>query len=186
MANIMTTYVKIVNLNEETFGKIKELFETESSDSAYVDVLKHINKVYGTEYTDYADLLIDWMNDNVGSKRLSIEFNDLEFSPQIDLTIESAWSVPAAYLEKLTSVLTEWDKEIALYGTYEDESYDPIGAFVYAHDYDDIEDFYDEIDVEQMWDDDDYREEIYDQLHAHRDSLYEGYLEVKKEREEEN
>lgn len=179
----MTTYVKMVNLNEETFNRVKELFETESSDSTYVDVLKHINKLYNTEYSDYSDLKSEWMNENVGSKTLSIEFNDLEFSPQINLIIESTWSVPTTYLEKLISVLTEWDKEIAIYGTYEDESYNPIGAFVYAFDYDDIED-YDEVDGERMYDDDDYREEIYDSLHDHRDSLYESYLEVKQEKEE--
>ena len=27
MANTMTTYVKIVNLNEESFSKVKELFD---------------------------------------------------------------------------------------------------------------------------------------------------------------
>ncbi len=183
MANTMTTYVKMVNLNEETFNRVKELFKTESSDSAYVNILKHINKLYNTEYSDYSDLKSEWMNENVGSKTLSIEFNDLEFSPQINLIIESAWSVPTTYLEKLISVLTEWDKEIAIYGTYEDESYNPIGAFVYAFDYDDIED-YDEVDGERMYDDDDYREEIYDSLHDHRDSLYESYLEVKQEKED--
>jgi hypothetical protein len=36
-----------------------------------------------------------------------------------------------------------------------------------------------------MWDDEDYMYQIMDELHDHRDSLYEGYLEVKKEREEE-
>jgi len=52
MANIMTTYVKVVNLNEETFKQIKELFETEEFNSAYVDLFKHINKLYGTEFDD--------------------------------------------------------------------------------------------------------------------------------------
>lgn len=36
-----------------------------------------------------------------------------------------------------------------------------------------------------MSDDEDYRVEIYDELHAYRDSLWESYLDVKKEREEE-
>ena len=81
--------------------------------------------------------------------------------------------------------MNEFDKDIVAYGTYEDESYSPIGAFVYGFDYDDIED-YDEVDGQRMWDDDDYKDDIMDKLHDHRDSLYEGYLEVKKEREEDN
>jgi hypothetical protein len=44
---------------------------------------------------------------------------------------------------------------------------------------------YDEVDSEKMWEDDDYREEMHDELHEHRDSLWESYLEVKKDREEE-
>jgi hypothetical protein len=71
------------------------------------------------------------------------------------------------------------------YGTYEDEGYSPVGAFVYGYDYDDIED-YDEVDSERMWEDDDYNEEIYSELYSLRDGLYESYLEVKKEREEDD
>jgi hypothetical protein len=59
-----------------------------------------------------------------------------------------------------------------------------MGVFLYAYDYDDMED-YDEFDSEKMWEDDDYREEMHDELHELRDSLWEGYLEVKKDREEE-
>jgi hypothetical protein len=46
--------------------------------------------------------------------------------------------------------------------------------------YDDIED-YDEVETDKMFQDDDYMEEIYDGLYELRDSLYEGYLEVKNE-----
>ena len=81
--------------------------------------------------------------------------------------------------------MNEFDKDIVAYGTYEDESYSPIGAFVYGFDYDDIED-YDEVDGQRMWDDDDYKDDIMDKLHDHRDAMYESYLVVKKEREEDN
>ena len=37
-----------------------------------------------------------------------------------------------------------------------------------------------------MWNDDDYNEEIYSELYSLRDNLYEAYLEVKKEREEDD
>ena len=185
MANTMTTYVKICNLNEETFNKAKVLFETERENNADVKVVEHFNKLFGTEFNNtdnYPDRA--WMDENIGAKWIRIEFGDVEFSPEVDVFIESAWNVPTEYIQKVVEVLNEYDKNIVAYGTYEDEGYSPIGAFVYGFDYDDIED-YDEVDSQRMWDDDEYNEEIMDGLHSHRDSLYEGYLEVKKEREEE-
>jgi hypothetical protein len=184
MANMMTTYVKIVNLNDETRKKVLDLFSTPEN-SSYVNIIENLNKVYGENFTDGESLSREWMDDNVGSKSLEIETSsDGEESDYFDLILTSAWGVPTGYLEKLTSLLNEIDEEVALYGTYEDESYEPMGAFVYAYDYDDMED-YDEVDSEKMWEDDDYREEMHDELHEHRDSLWESYLEVKKDREEE-
>ena len=185
MANTMTTYVKIVNLNEETFNKVKELFETEGENSSIVNLTNHFNGLFDWEYdeTDYNQR--EWMDENIGSKWISVEFNGSEYSPEVDLIIESKWSVPTEYIQKVVEFLNKVDKDIVAYGTYEDEGYSPIGAFVFGYDYDDIED-YDEVDGERMWNDDDYNEEIYDGLYSHRDSLYEAYLEVKKEREEDD
>lgn len=185
MANTMTTYVKIVNLNEETFNKVKELFETEGENSSIVNLTNHFNGLFDWEYdeTDYNQR--EWMDENIGSKWISVEYNGSEYSPEVDLIIESKWSVPTEYIQKVVEFLNKTDKDIVAYGTYEDEGYSPIGAFVFGYDYDDIED-YDEVDGERMWNDDDYNEEIYDGLYSHRDSLYEAYLEVKKEREEDD
>lgn len=185
MANTMTTYVKIVNLNEETFNKVKELFETEGENSSIVNLTNHFNGLFDWEYdeTDYNQR--EWMDENIGSKWISVEYNGSEYSPEVDLIIESKWSVPTEYIQKVVEFLNKTDKDIVAYGTYEDEGYSPIGAFVFGYDYDDIED-YDEVDGERMWNDDDYNEEIYNGLYSHRDSLYEAYLEVKKEREEDD
>lgn len=185
MANTMTTYVKVCNLNEETFGKLKELFETEGENSSEVKVVEHFNKLFGEEFNGVDDIDREWMNENIGSKSIRIEFGDVEFTPEVDLILETAWNVPTEYIQKVVEVLNEVDKDIVAYGTYEDEGYSPVGAFVYGHDYDDIED-YDEVDSERMWEDDDYNEEIYSELYSFRDGLYESYLEVKKEREEDD
>lgn len=187
MANTMTTYVKIVNLNEETFGKVKELFETEGENSSQVEVTNHFNKLFETEFNN-TDKYMDreWMDENIGSKWIRIEFGDVEYAPDVDLVLETAWNVPTEYIQKVVEVLNKLDKDIVAYGTYEDEGYSPVGAFVYGYEYDDIED-YDEFDAERIWGDDDYMEEMYDALYEHRDSLYESYLEVINERKiEEN
>ena len=182
MANTMTTYVKVCNLNEETFNKVKELFETEGENSSDVKVVEHFNKLFKTEFNN-TDKYMDreWMDENIGSKWIKIEFGDVEYTPEVDLVIETAWNVPTEYIQKLVEVLNELDKNIVAYGTYEDEGYSPVGAFVYGYDYDDIED-YDDVDSDRVWGDDDYMEEMYDALYQHRDSLYESYLDVIEER----
>jgi hypothetical protein len=63
--------------------------------------------------------------------------------------------------------------------------FEPMGAFVYAYDYVDLEDYVVEIDVNDMLEDEEYRYEVMNDLYEHRDAMLEGYLEVKKEREEE-
>jgi hypothetical protein len=80
------------------------------------------------------------------------------------------------YLKKVRDILTQWDKNISLSGIYIDESFSPIGAFVFAHDYDDIEDYDDDVDFDEMMNDDDYYERTYDELYSLRESLYQSYL----------
>ena len=90
---------------------------------------------------------LDWWYDNVGSKWLEVESAVTEdFESEVQLYMTSAWSVPTQFLEKLSKILTEINKEVVIYGTYEDESLEPMGAFVYGDDYDDIEDLDIEID----------------------------------------
>ena len=193
MANVMTTYVKIKNLDEETHKKLVDLYQTESDSFTDKDLLPHFNKLYDRNFNDTDNFYgIAFMTDNVGSKWLNIEFGCWsteefkQYSDTVDLVLESAWNVPTLYLEQLTAVLTEINKDVVLYGTYEDESWEPMGAFVYAYEYDDIEDYDEEVEVEDMLQDEDYRYEVMNDLREHRDSLYEAYLEVKAEREEED
>ena len=187
----MTTYVKIKNLDEESHKKLVDLFQTKGETFTDEDLLPHFNKLYDRNFNDTHNFYgISFMIDNVGSKWLTIEFGCWSFeefkqySDTVDLILETAWNVPTKYLEQLTSVLTEINKDIIVYGTYEDESYEPIGAFVYADDYDDIEDYDDEVDVDSMLNDEEYRYETMNNLYEHRDMLLEAYLQVKQEREE--
>ena len=193
MANVMTTYVKIKNLDEETHKKLVDLYQTESDSFTDKDLLPHFNKLYDRNFNDTDNFYgIAFMTDNVGSKWLNIEFGCWsteefkQYSDTVDLVLESAWNVPTLYLEQLTAVLTEINKDVVLYGTYEDESWEPMGAFVYAYEYDDIEDYDEEVEVEDMLQDEDYRYEVMNDLREHRDAMYEAYLEVKAEREEED
>ena len=175
MANTMTTYVRVGNLNEETHKIFVDLFENTD------DLLSHLNKIYSTEFSDYGELDRAWMLENVGAKWINIECEDLDYDDTMYLVFETAWSIPIQYLQKMVEFI---GGDTVVYGTYEDESYDPIGAFVYAVDYDDSED-YEEIDIERMYDDDEYNESVYQGLYQLCDSLYESYLEVMDERAKE-
>jgi hypothetical protein len=184
MANIMTTNVSIKNLNEKTFEKLKSLMETNETSKYSVDLIKNINMLYEKEFTNENAPDYEFMTETVGAKWISIESIDNNFSEEVDLLIESAWHVPSGYLEKLAEYLTKLDKNIVLVGTYEDESLEPIGAFVYGNNYDDMEDMDIEIDHDKWWDEDEYRDGIYEQLYNLKDNLFQGYLEAMKEREE--
>lgn len=172
MAQTMMTYVKVGNLNEETHKKFVELFEEID------DIPNHYNKLYETNFKCFEDIDREWMSENIGAKWMGVECDIDEFSSEADLVLESSWDVPTQYLQKIVEFI---GGDVVVYGTYEDESYNPIGAFVYAVGYDDIED-YDEVETDKMFQEEGYMEEIYDGLYELRDSLYEGYLEVKNEK----
>ncbi len=179
----MTTMVKIVNLNQETKKLVYELF-SKSENSPYVNINENLNQIFGENFSEPDGVPVVWMDDNVGSKSLEIEICDnVEGSDIYELILRSAWEVPTKYLVKLASCLNEINEDIAILGTYEDETFEPMGAFVFAYNYQEIEEF-EEIDTEQMNDDDDYRQEMLTELIDLRDSLWDSYLEVKKEREE--
>jgi len=174
----MTTYVKVGNLNEETFNKLKSILDKNNDDTSYVDIVNHVNKLYGTEFTEPDNFMDrEWMDENIGTKWITIECDIDEYSSEVDLVIESSWAVPTQYLQKIVEFI---GGDVVVYGTYEDESYNPIGAFVYAVGYDDIED-YEEVEHDKIFEDDDYLEEMYDGLYELRDSLYEGYCEAMDE-----
>lgn len=182
MANRMLTQVKIINLTPETHEKFLELFPTPKNDG-YVDVLANLNMIYGEEMEE---LDREWMTMNVGSNHMEIEYHQgNEFSSEVELVISSNWTVPTEYLQEVARAFGEIDEEVVLYGTYEDEGFEPIGSFVYGYDYEDIEDLDIEVDEQEMMDDPEYNDDIFNQLFEHRDAMYRTYLEVKAELEEE-
>ena len=94
----------------------------------------------------------------------------------------SAWDFPHKLIEKLTEQLLEICPEIIVLGTFEDESYDPCGGFLYAKDYDEYEEI-DDIDYDLLWEDEDYREEVLDTIGALPDEMLRWYNEYLTELE---
>ena len=185
MANIVSTFVKLVNLNEYSYSEFKKLFLTTEKNST-VDLEEHLSKLYDENFGEDG-ISINWMNENIGGKQFNVTFHDgypdsyftggVFFQDEVEIYLENSWSLPEAYLKRLINYFTKIDSGIILYGTYVDEFYDPIGAFVYAKEnYADIEELYPEVEIDQM-DNDDYREKAYERLREHSISLYQGYLE---------
>ena len=184
MANHMSTTLTIQNLDQESYDKLKDIFN-DGTNEYYTDVEYIIKQMYG----DVEHNSLDWWYDNIGSKWLQVESSvNEEFESEVQLYLTSAWNVPVEFLEKLRDILVSINDKVVLLGTYEDESLEPIGAFVYAADYDDIEDLDIQIDFDKYWDEDDdgeYREGIYNELFSHKDDLYRAYLETIEDRKNE-
>lgn len=188
MANIMTTFITIT----DTDLKVNELF------SSWIDVEKkkdytvesiNMNRmfsdIYNIQFNEEEHLNRSWMNDNVGSKwiEFSVDYIDED---QIKFLVETAWDVPLQFLQTLTNKLTSINEDVYLSGMFEDESFDPCGAFVYGVDgYSDVEELDDDdIDYERLQEDPDYIDEIVEMLVQLENDMIVMYREYLKDLEQ--
>jgi hypothetical protein len=197
MANEMRTFVKVVSKDPRVATKLQEIFKFEKVDGKYEpDALDVINNIKGTDYSysneskkenwdrdvDFPDN--DTWEEVIGPKWLYVEYDHQDEPENCNIVLRTAWSVPIPFLETLTQILTEIDEDCYIRGTYEDESYDPCGAFIYAKDYDDMEDYDDVYDWEEADADDFYTERWNDMLFELEEDLVNAYLDYVKEMEE--
>jgi len=186
MANVMTTFVSIKNINEDVSSYINSMVDTDPEQKFYnqtVRALDFINDLYGTDFSEENYWTVGWGNENVGSKWLTFDWIEM-MDDEIRFNLETAWSVPFGFLETLTKKLVSIHSEVVVTGTYEDESYDPMGAFLYADDYEDIEDYDGEVDYDAIWDEDDYRENLLDELGKYQQGLEEAYYEYLNDKQQ--
>ena len=187
MANHVDTYITIHNIDENIKSELKRMFEYDSS-VGQLGGVELINRVYKTTFTWNPSLTheentaegntlpdLEWMYENVGSKWIFVETFDIDDDTST-VSLSTAWSFPEPFVQKLTNILTQIKSDVYLSGLYEDEGFDPVGAFVFGHDYDDVEDFDHEYESDEVWEDDDVREKFYDELNTLRDELVESYL----------
>ena len=193
MANEMTSFVQVKKANKEVYKKLNEILAPSEGDYE-VSAIDLMNRMYGTNYSYKANKEdwneeLDWpsndeWDDMIGPKWVyGGEFYMDEEDEEGTFQLRSAWSVPQPILEGLAKIITEIKEDCYLIGTYEDEGYDPVGAFLYAKDYDDIEDLDHAYDPQDLWEDDILRDKMWDensQLQKDIESAYEEYLEDKK------
>ena len=193
MANEMSTYVRVSNGDQRVAERLKELF-TPNEGEYEVTAIDILNRMLGKNYSyredrEGWDKEVDWPTDEIwnsyiGPKWMFVDYDHSDNPEDCNIMIRSAWSVPNEFLEKLAEELYTIDEECFICGTYEDESYDPMGAFIYAKGWDDIEDLDEEIDFDRMWEDDDYREELQYAINDLCDSMVQAYKDNLKEENE--
>jgi len=133
MATSMDTFVSVRNGNKEVAKRLKELLDTDDSNQL-------VNNLFDTDFNEDNYPTVEWMVDNVGAKWIRSEFHYDDDPAMCHVQFETAYSVPQGFLQRLAEELGKVKEDCYIVGDYEDESPTLIGTFVYAHDYDDIED----------------------------------------------
>jgi len=181
MANHMETYITIKNGDEKVLEKVREIF-TPTEGEYQVGTQDLGNRIFGEDAPD--EYNYDWCVDNLGAKWVYSEYDDADECGSINLVLTSAWSVPQGLLERFAKCLYDIKEDCYISGTYEDESYDPCGAFLYAKGWDDIEDWDDEFDNNAYDEDDFYLENWRDEYMSLEKDIEEAYFDYLKDKEE--
>lgn len=192
MANEMRTFIYVVNGSKEIADRLNKIFKPTEGDHE-ANAVSILNAMLGTNYS-YKNKKgwnkeLDWPTQEIWDQYIGPKWMYCDYDHDNDpinslIVLRSAWSLPTKFLEKLAKELYEIKDDCYIKGTYEDESYDPIGAFLYAKGFEDIEDYDNEIDFDKMWDDDDYRDEIWKEVKQLMTDMEDRYLEDKKENPE--
>ena len=191
MANEMMTFVKVVSKKPEVAVRLQEIFKSRKGNYE-VDA---INNIKGTSYCfknekEDFDVDVDFPSNQlweemIGPKWMFLEYDHAELPEDCNIVLTSAWAVPIPFLLQLRDELQKVDEDCYIKGTYEDESYDPSGAFIAGKfDYDDMEDNDETYDWDEANEDDYYSEQWSMTLHDMMDNLETAYLDYVTEMEE--
>ena len=194
----MRTFVTVVSDEPKVAERLQEIFKFEKVDGKYephaldiINNLKGTNYEYSNETTNENwDREVDFPSNElweelIGPKWMYVEYEHSEKPGWCNIVLRSAWYVPTAFLETLRDELQKIDEDCYIRGTYEDESYDPCGAFIYGKfEYDDIEDIDEVFDWDEYEEDDFYTEKWHDDLADLEQDLVNAYLEYLQDRKD--
>lgn len=194
MANEMRTFVTVKSEDPKVAEKLRELF-TPTEGKYEADAVDLINRIKGTDYSysnetkkENWDRNVDFPDNDtweelIGPKWLYVEYDHGDIPTDCTITLRTAWSVPAPFLITLRNILQQIDEDCYLVGSYEDETYDPSGAFVYGKfDYDDMEDYDEPFDSDEADEDDFYAERWHDEIFQLEQDVENAYLEYLQNR----
>lgn len=194
MANEMRTYVTVKSDEPRVAKRLQEIF-TSRRGTYEVDAIDVINNLEGTSYCysnekEGFNKEVDFPSNElwdsiIGPKWMYVEYDHSELPEDCNLVLSSAWSIPLPFLLRLRDELQMIDVDCYLKGIYEDESYDPCGAFIVGkYDYDDMEDTDEEFDWDESNEDDMYNENWVESLNDMATNLEIAYIEYIKDRED--
>ena len=193
MANEMRTFVTVKSEDPKVATRLQEIFKLQEGqyEATALDV---INNIKGTNYTfndrDDWDREVDFPSNDmweemIGPKWMYVDYDHEDEPEYCNITLRSAWSVPTGFLETLRNELQKIDPECYIVGSYEDESYDPCGAFVYGKfDYDDMEDYDEVFDWDEADEDDFYTEKWHDEIYQLERDVEKAYLDYLQDRKD--
>lgn len=162
MANHVSNFVRITNINEDVIKKVKEIFEYDDDKKEYQEAhsLTLVNNIYGTDFTDET-LTRSWMEENIGAKWVYGCITEV-YDDEIKLDLTSAWDPVSELIFVLSKVLQKVKPDVVVESQFEDESYNSAGVSLFTKDYNDTEYIdMDDWDVELFWEDDQYRDDFY-------------------------
>jgi hypothetical protein len=161
MANHVENYIKVKNINKEVFAELERIFSVkdEIGDTGTIDL---INGIYDKDWTN-DDYDREWVLENVGAKWVFGQIED-ESEDEITINLTSAWDAVNPLLKQLCSKLICIKEDVVIENKFEDEGLDPMGVAYYSSEYG-TEEYLDAlVDVGKFYEDDEYRDEVYEML----------------------
>jgi len=189
----MRTFVTVKSEDPKVATRLQEIFKPQEGEYE-ATALDVINNIKGTNYTfndrDDWDREVDFPSNDlweqmIGPKWMYVDYDHSDEPEFCNIVLRSAWSVPTGFLDTLRNELQKIDEDCYIKGNYEDESYDPCGAFVYGKfDYDDMEDYDEEYDWDAAEEDDFYTENWHDQIYQLEQDVEKAYLDYLQDRKD--
>ena len=161
MANHVENFIRVKNCNQAVIDELQRIFsvQDEIGDVHTIDI---INGVFDMEWTN-DDYDRDWVLENVGAKWVFGQIEG-EWDTEITINLTSAWDAVNPLLKHLCSKLICIKEDVVIENRFEDEGLDPMGIAYYSSEYG-TEEYLDAVvDVGKFYEDEEYRDEVYEML----------------------
>lgn len=176
MANHVENFIKIRNADENVLNEIKRIFEYEAENTyKTIHTEELAQRVYGEEAPVEYDR--QWYCEKCGAKWMYGTVEDWDVD-DISINITSAWDPINPWLDRLAVNLVAIKEDVVIESTFEDEGCNFFGVAYYSKEYSDEEYLDDEVDGDKFWEDDEYRDSIFETLHLMMEDERRIHLEV--------
>jgi hypothetical protein len=161
MANHVENFIRVKNCNQAVIDELQRIFsvQDEIGDVHTIDI---INGVFDKEWTN-DDYDREWVLENVGAKWVFGQIEG-EWDTEITINLTSAWDAVNPLLKHLCSKLICIKEDVVIENRFEDEGLDPMGIAYISSVYDSVEYLDEEVDVYKFYEDEEYRDGVYEML----------------------